>query len=116
MYYKTMLKKLSSGGRLFQYNRKIWESDSEPFIHCYTKCEAFCWFSRWSDKRSFSLSRRRSYLSEGLRAISHYLGWEKKEKLKFGRSQATYGIKRSFSRRKNFPVASPLSPSWSDRD
>src|SRR3989338_10873520 len=28
----------------------------------------------------------------------------------------TYGIKRSFSRRKNFPVASPLSPSWSDRD
>jgi hypothetical protein len=33
-----------------------------------------------------------SYLSEGLRAISHYFGREKKEKLKFGRSQATSAL------------------------
>ena len=28
---------------------------NEPFILGYTKCKAFCWFSRWSDKRSFSI-------------------------------------------------------------
>jgi len=45
---------------------------------------------RWSDKRSFSiLSKTKAICPKdaGLSLVS--LGWERKEKLKFGRSQAT---------------------------
>jgi len=73
-----------------QNNRKIWESDSEPFILCYIKCEAFCWFSRWSDKRSFSLFPKEKAICCEATAGNLSLSWAgKKEKLKFGRSQAT---------------------------
>ena len=46
---------------------------------------------RWSDKRSFSIfvngKKQIVRRTAGLSLVS--LGWERKEKLKFGRSQAT---------------------------
>jgi len=68
---------------------------SEPFIHCYTKCKAFCWFSRWSDKRSFSLLPKAKAICCEATAGNLSLSWAgKKEKLKFGRSQATFGYEK----------------------
>jgi len=62
------------GTLLLMKNLREW---NEPFILGYTKCKAFCWFSRWSDKRSFSiLSKTKTICPKdvGLSLLS--LGWE----------------------------------------
>ncbi len=46
---------LSEGLRTPQLNEKFGCNEVKPFTLCYTKCEAFCWFSLRSGKRSFSL-------------------------------------------------------------
>ena len=52
-------------------------SVSEPFTLCYTKCEAFCWFSRRSGKRSFSIFVEEKKLSvRRTQAFLSSLGWE----------------------------------------
>ena len=75
---------------------------SEPFIHCYTKCEAFCWFSRWLDKRSFSLLPKAKAICCEATAGNLSLSWVgKKEKLKFGFEEALESLKIAIAAEKN---------------
>ncbi|MDP2673146.1 MAG: hypothetical protein Q8O84_05015, partial [Nanoarchaeota archaeon] len=82
----------------FKVNEKFWCNEVKPFTLCYAKfSQNFVGVFLGPISEVFLFFRRKKLsVAKQPRAISHYLGWEKKEKLKFGRSQATSRLRKVF--------------------